>query len=64
MSPGIRRSGKNTYIYAQARGNDMKLLLVSVEPDEAVVMQLKVDPDKLNAFINEHTSESHRHHDK
>ena len=42
----------------------MKLLLVSVEPDEAVVMQLEVDTDKLNAFIKEHTSESHRHHDK
>lgn len=49
-----RRSGEHTYIYAKAEGNDMKLLLVSVEADEAVVMQLKIDPKKLSDFINKH----------
>ncbi len=49
-----RRSGEHTYIYAKADGNDMKLLLVSVEPDEAVVMQVEIDPEKLSDFINEH----------
>jgi hypothetical protein len=49
-----RRSGEHTYIYAKADGNDMKLLLVSVEPDEAVVMQVKIDPEKLSDFIKEH----------
>lgn len=29
-----RRSGEHNYIYAQASGNEMKLLVVSVEPDE------------------------------
>lgn len=49
-----RRSGERTYIYAKAEGNDMKLLLVSVESNEAVVLQVKINPDKLSHFINEH----------
>lgn len=49
-----RRSGEHTYIYAKADRNNMKLLLVSVEPDEAVVIQVKIDPKKLSDFINEH----------
>ena len=49
-----RRSGERTYIYAKAEGNDMKLLLVNVESDGAVVMQVKIDPKKLSHFINEH----------
>ena len=53
-----RRSGEHTYIYAQTKGEDLKLLLVSVEPEEAVVMQLKLDPVKLSDFINEHTGQS------
>lgn len=53
-----RRSGERSYIYAQASGNDMKLLLVNVEPNEAVVMQLKINPANLSKFINKHTRES------
>lgn len=49
-----RRSGEHTYIYAKADGNDMKLLLVNVEPNEAVVMQVKINPKKLSDFVNEH----------
>jgi hypothetical protein len=45
-----RRSGERTYIYAQNLGKDMKVLIVNLEPDEAVVLQVKVNPDKLNAF--------------
>src|SRR5215469_10514764 len=52
-----RRRGEQTHIYAQASGNDMKLLLVSVEPHEAVVMQIKIDPQKLSDFINEHAGD-------
>jgi len=53
-----RRNGEHTYIYAQANGNDMKLLLVTVEPNEAVVMQLKINPVKLSEFINKHRGEA------
>lgn len=53
-----RRSGEHNYIYAQASGKDMKLLLVSVEPDEAVVLEVKIDPSKLSEFINQHCREA------
>jgi hypothetical protein len=56
-----RHSGEHTYIYAKSDGRDLKILLATLEPSEAVVMQLKVDPGKLEAFINEHSSPG-RHH--
>jgi hypothetical protein len=49
-----RRRGEYDYIYAQTSGKDLKLLVVSVEPDEAVVLEVKLDPFKLSDFINEH----------
>jgi hypothetical protein len=48
-----RRSGERTYIYAQDLGKDMRLLVVNLEPTEAVVIQVKVDPNKLSDFVNE-----------
>ena len=53
-----RRTGEHNYIYAQSGGKDIKLLIVSVEPSEAVVMQVKINPNKLSEFINEHSDES------
>ena len=56
-----RHSGERTYIYAQDLGKDLKLLVVNLESDEAVVLQVKVDPKKLNHFIDE-TMIDKRHH--
>ena len=59
-----RHSGERTYIYAQdvssKKGKDMKVLVVSLESDEAVVLQVKVDPKKLNDFIEESSAGHHR----
>jgi hypothetical protein len=55
-----RHSGEHEYIYARAHGSDMDVLLVSVEPDEAVVLQVKINSAKLSAFINEHTRDDRR----
>lgn len=55
-----RHSGERTYIYAQDLGKDMKLLVVSLESNEAVVLQVKVDPRKLNDFIEETNAGHHR----
>lgn len=49
-----RHDGEHNYIYLQGQKNDLKLLLVTVEPNEAVVMQLRIDADKLSDFINQH----------
>jgi hypothetical protein len=54
-----RHTGERTYIYAQDLGKDMKVLVVNLESHEAVVLQVKVDPKKLNDFIEETSAGSH-----
>jgi len=56
-----RHSGERTYIYAQDLGKDMRLLVVNLEPTEAVVIQVKVDPNKLSDFVNEASAGHGRH---
>ncbi len=56
-----RYSGERTYIYAQDLGKDMKLLVVSLEQNEAVVLQVKMDPGKFTDFVQEATA-GHNHH--
>jgi hypothetical protein len=55
-----RHSGDHDYIYARTRGANLDLLVVSVEPSEAVVVQVKINPSKLCEFINEHTRDERR----
>jgi len=55
-----RHTGERTYIYAQDLGRDMKVLVVSLESNEAVVLQVKMDPKKLNDFIEEANAGHHR----
>ena len=57
-----RHSGERTYIYAQNQGKDLKVLVVVLESNEAVVLQVKVNPDKLTGFIRE-AGAGHRHRD-
>jgi hypothetical protein len=57
-----RHSGERTYIYAQDLGKDMRVLVVSLEPNEAVVLQVKMDPRKFTDFVQEATA-GHNHHD-
>jgi hypothetical protein len=55
-----RHTGERSYIYAQDLGKDMKVLVVTLESNEAVVLQVKVDPKKLNDFIEETNAGHHR----
>jgi hypothetical protein len=59
-----RHTGERTYIYAQdvssKKGSDLKLLVVNLESNEAVVLQVKVDPKRLNDFIEETNAGHHR----
>jgi hypothetical protein len=58
-----RHTGERTYIYAQDLGKDLKVLVVNLESNEAVVLQVKVDPKKLNDFIEETgVGSHHRNH--
>jgi hypothetical protein len=60
-----RRSGERTYIYAQEvlskKGKDMKVLIVNLAPSEAVVLQVKLNPEKLNDFVREAGAGSSHH---
>jgi hypothetical protein len=57
-----RHTGERTYIYAQDLGKDMRVLVVSLESNEAVVLQVKVDPQKLNDVIEGSYGGHHRSH--
>lgn len=48
-----RRDNERTYIYARPRGNDLELFIVSLERDEAVVLKLRMNPDKLDEMMDE-----------
>ncbi|HEV7676118.1 MAG TPA: hypothetical protein VGQ12_16425 [Candidatus Angelobacter sp.] len=54
-----RHSGERTYIYAQDLGKDLKVLVVTLESNEAIVLQVKVDPKKLNDFIEQASLSGH-----
>lgn len=56
-----RRSGEHSYIYVQTQGKDIRMLIVSVEPNEAAVLQLKLDPDKLAKYMDEDIGEGPHH---
>lgn len=56
-----RRTGEHTYIYARGDGRDLRVLLATVEPSEAVVMELKVNPARLEDFIDKHSGSGNRH---
>jgi hypothetical protein len=49
-----RRSGNHVYIYARTEGTDLRMLVVNVEPNEAEVVEVKLDPRKLDEFVNQH----------
>lgn len=54
-----RRRGERSYVYAQPSGKDLRLLVVNLEHNEAEVIEVKIDPDKLEKFIDEHEHHSH-----
>jgi hypothetical protein len=55
-----RRSGDHSYIYAKPEGRYLSLLIVNVEPSEAEVVQVKIDPRRLEKFIDEHQAHGSR----
>jgi hypothetical protein len=58
-----RHTGERSYIYAQDLGKDMKVLVVTLESNEAVVLQVKINPDKLQEFVRE-AGAGGRHRDR
>ena len=54
-----RRSDEHAYIYARQEGKDLKLLVVSVNPGDAAVIQVKINPDKLAKFMDKYQVGGH-----
>ncbi len=50
-----RRSGERTYVFARDAGKYVKLLVATLEQDEAVVVQVHLNPDKLSRAIGRWT---------
>ncbi len=56
-----RHTGECAYVYMQSAGKDVKMLVVSIEPDEATVVQLKFNADKLAKFLDDKVGGHHPH---
>ncbi len=45
------RNGEQVYIYLQPKGSKAELLLIAAEKHDAVVMKMRLDPDKLQEWV-------------
>jgi VWFA-related protein len=46
-----RKSGERVYVYAKPKGKDLELMIATLERREAVVIQVKVNPDTLAKWM-------------
>lgn len=46
------REGQQAYMYLREAGGDVKMILVTIEKEQAAVIRAKFSPDKLAEFIN------------
>jgi len=57
-----QRTGERTVVFAKPEGRDLKLLVATAEHSEAVVVQMRINPDRLSKCIDGWTREDRRHH--
>jgi hypothetical protein len=58
-----RRNGENVVVFARPDGKDMKLLVATVDENEAIVVQVKINPDELSKCIEQWSSkDKHERH--
>ncbi|HEY3940110.1 MAG TPA: hypothetical protein VGL97_21970 [Bryobacteraceae bacterium] len=48
------RNGESTNIYAQTQGQNLRLLITSLDHDDATFVQVRIRPESLIKFIDEH----------
>lgn len=48
-----RRDGERTQIYSRPSGEDVELFIVTIEPDEAVVMEVRISPRVFSEWMND-----------
>lgn len=54
------RDGESTNIYAQLNGKDLRVLLTALNDGEATFIELRVKPEALMKFVDEHESPRQR----
>lgn len=53
------RHGESTNIYAQQNDRELKLLVTSLDGSEATFVELKIKPEALIRFVDEHRETRH-----
>jgi hypothetical protein len=51
-----RHAGERTVVFAKPDGNEMKLLVATIDQEDAVVVQVKINPDNLSKYIDDWTT--------
>ncbi len=46
-----RRTGERSIIYVHTTGDKLEMMIVSIEPDEAVVLKLRTKPEEMQKWI-------------
>jgi hypothetical protein len=46
------RDGEQVYVYAREAGDNIKLMVVTIDRSEAVVARVKLSPKRLSEFLN------------
>jgi hypothetical protein len=46
------RDGEQVYVYAREAGENIKLMVVTIDRTDAVVARVKISPKRLNEFVN------------
>ena len=54
------RSGESTNIYAQPNGKDLRILLTVLDSGDATFVHLRIRPEALMKFVDEHGSSRER----
>jgi hypothetical protein len=48
------RNGESTNIYAQTEGKDLRMLIASLDHEDATFVQVKIRPEALIKFVDDH----------
>ena len=48
-----RRDGEQTFVYAKELDQDLELLVVTLEQDEACVVKMQVDPEGIRQWVDD-----------
>ncbi|MGI9073406.1 MAG: hypothetical protein ACR2JB_19335 [Bryobacteraceae bacterium] len=54
------RNGESTNIYAQLNGKDLRVLLTVLDGSEATLLEVRIKPEALMKFVDEHGRSSQR----